>query len=268
MGQVMMITRGGQAPGNWLPTFTYTGLSQLFDEGNGNWNIRFLTSGTFTSNLATAIQVFLTGGGGAGSKQGGAGGGGYSTTTSGIAMLSGTPYPIVIGNGGATTGASGGSSTAFNCTGNGGQGGISGTITGQTCVVKGTTDGNIYSYASLSATAVSIGGGQQTVNLAYPITSATHNNGTYLYKGVSGYYRCNIVSYGAYIGTGGSNGAGGSAVYAFGGSSGTLYGGAGSAPSTVSGSANMGKGGGGSSNYNGSAFGSGGSGIAIIRNVR
>ena len=38
--------------------------------------------------------------------------------------------------------------------------------------------------------------------------------------------------------------------------------------STASGVANAGKGGGGSSNYSGTAFGNGGSGIVIIRNVR
>ena len=148
--------------------------------------------------------------------------------------------------------------------------GVAGTITGQNCVVIGTSGagGNVYYYSSLKASAVSIGSGQKTVSLAYPISGANHTNGTYLLRGVSGYYRCNIVSYGAYIGTGGSNGAGGIATYAFGSTSGTQYGGAGSAPSTASGGANTGKGGGGSGNYNGTAFGNGGSGIVIIRNVR
>ena len=269
MGQVMMIRRGSTAAFG-APTYTYTGTSQLFDEGNGNWRIHFLTSGTFTSNQDAAIQIYLIGGGGAGNQKGGGGGGGYSANTTGIAMLRNVAYAISIGAGGTTTGAAGSKTTAFGSTGNGGGGGVAGTITGQTCVVIGTggSAGNVYYYSSLKASAVSIGNGQKTVNLAHPITSAYHNNGTYLLKGVSGYYRCNIVSYGAYIGTNGSNGAGGAATYAFGATSGTQYGGAGSAPSTANGAANTGKGGGGSNNYNGTAFGKGGSGIVIIRNVR
>ena len=269
MGQVMIIRRGGMAP-KGAPTYIYTGSSQLFDEGDGNWSIKFLTNGTFTSNEAATVQVFVVGGGGAGSQNGGAGGGGYSTTTSGIAVLKGVAYPISIGAGGKSSGAAGGSSTAFNCTGNGGGGGVPGAAIGQTCVVISTSGsaGNVYYYSTLSASAVSIGSGQRTVDLAYPITGTNHTNGTYVLKGLSGYYRCNIVSYGAYIGTAGSNGAGGNAVYAFGGSSGAQYGGRGSVPSTASGGANTGKGGGGSGDFNGTAFGNGGSGVVMIRNVR
>ena len=147
-----MIRRGGTAPAG-APTYTYTGNSQLFDEGNGNWNIQFLTSGTFTSNQDASIQVFLFGGGGAGSQNGGAGGGGYSATSSGISMLRNVPYTINIGSGGATSGAAGSNTTAFGNTGNGGGGGIAGTITGQTCVVIGTSGagGNVYYYSSLKA---------------------------------------------------------------------------------------------------------------------
>lgn len=269
MGQGMMVRRGGSASAG-TPTYTFTGNSQITDEGNGNWNIQFRTSGTFTCNQDASIQVFLLGGGGAGNQNGGAGGGGYNATSSGISLLRNVPYTISVGSGGASSGTAGSQTTAFNNTGSGGGGGIAGTITGQTCVVVGTSGagGNVYYYSSLKASAVSIGNGQRTVNLAFPITGANHNNGTYLVKGVSGYYRCNIVSHGAYIGTGGSNGAGGAAVRPFGLTSGTQYSGAGSAPSTANGSANTGKGGGGSGNFNGTAYGKGGSGIVIIRNVR
>ena len=271
MGQVMMVRRGDGAS-IWSPAYayTYTGNSRLVDEGDGDWSIRFLTGGEFTSHQDVAIEAFVVGGGGAGNRMGGAGGGGYSTTATGIAVSGGLAYPIEIGAGGASSGAAGGNSTAFNCTGNGGNGGVAGTIIGQSCVVTGTSGsaGNVYYYASLSASALSIGDGQRTVQLAYPITGATHQNGTYLRKGLTGYYRCSIQSYGDYITTKGSGGKGGSAKYAFGGSGGTQYGGAGSAPSTANGGANRGKGGGGSDDYKGNAFGKGGSGIVIIRNAR
>ena len=54
---------------SYLPTYTYTGSQQLIDEGNFNWRLRLLTSGTLTfSHLGSAessgAQVFLVGGGG------------------------------------------------------------------------------------------------------------------------------------------------------------------------------------------------------------
>ncbi len=198
MGQGMMVRRGGSTSAG-TPTYTFTGNSQITDEGNGNWNIQFRTSGTFTCNQNASIQVFLLGGGGAGNQNGGAGGGGYNATSSGISLLRNVPYTISVGSGGTSSGAAGSQTTAFNNTGSGGGGGVAGTITGQTCVVIGTSGagGNVYYYSSLKASAVSIGSGQRTVNLAFPITGANHNNGTYLLKGVSGYYRCNIVSHGA-----------------------------------------------------------------------
>ena len=33
---------------SYLPTYTYTGSQQLIDEGNFNWRLRLLTSGTLT----------------------------------------------------------------------------------------------------------------------------------------------------------------------------------------------------------------------------
>ena len=270
MGQAMIRNRGGAPTGP--PKYEYTGKSTLIDDGNKNWQLKFLESGTFKIKDYSKlnVDVFLVGGGGAGNKKGGAGGGGYSATKTNIELLKGVAYSINIGNGGTATGAAGTQTTAFGYTSNGGGGGVAGVITGQTCDVQGTTGsaGNVYSYSSLSASAVSMGNGIKTVNLAYPITSATHTNGTSLYKGVTGYYRCTIVLYGAYITTNGSNGTGGGLVYAFGGSSGIQYGGTGKAPGTASGGPNTGKGGDGSNNYNGTAFGSGGKGFVIIRNKR
>ena len=51
----------------WVPLYTYTGTSILIDDGNGNWRIKFLTSGTlrFAKNPGQ-LDVFCVGGGGAG----------------------------------------------------------------------------------------------------------------------------------------------------------------------------------------------------------
>ena len=48
--------------------YTYTGTASFVDEGDGNWQIKFLTSGTFTlkSRSKQLIDVFCVGGGGAG----------------------------------------------------------------------------------------------------------------------------------------------------------------------------------------------------------
>lgn len=128
---------------NQIPAFTYTGSYQTVDDNDnpittsqGNWKIRFLTSGTlkFTdlNGAANGIDVFLLGGGGAGSelcngKVGGGGGGGRTTTARGVNMTAGTSYPISIGSGGIGTyqlsGINGGTTSAFSYTAAGGEGG-------------------------------------------------------------------------------------------------------------------------------------------------
>ena len=50
-----------------LPEFTYTGTSTLIDNGKGNWRIKFLTSGVFTPVKDMLVDVFLVGGGAGGS---------------------------------------------------------------------------------------------------------------------------------------------------------------------------------------------------------
>lgn len=51
---------------NRLPEFTYTGTSTLIDDGKGNWRIKFLTSGVFTPVKDMLVDVFLVGGGAGG----------------------------------------------------------------------------------------------------------------------------------------------------------------------------------------------------------
>lgn len=123
-----------------LPKFSYTGTYTIADEGDGNWRIKFLTSGTLIfTKLKGSIDLFLVGGGGGGSGSltdwqgvlygGSAGKGGYSTTVKSLSAASNTSYSIVIGGGGSGGGTSGsswypgsagGSSSALGKTANGG----------------------------------------------------------------------------------------------------------------------------------------------------
>lgn len=128
---------------NMIPTFTYTGSYEIVDDNDnpittsdGNWKIRFLTSGTLTFiylNGATfGIDVFRVGGGGSGghieygdNRTAGGGGGGYTSTDMGVSVATGVAYEITIGAGGTTgtqTGNDGGNTVAFGKTCGGGKG--------------------------------------------------------------------------------------------------------------------------------------------------
>lgn len=119
----------------WTNTsiFAYNGSYNVLDDGNGNWRIKLLSNGTYTSNFATSIDAFLVGGGGGGGassdekvapnyKGSGGGGGGYTKTQKNI-LLNTASYTITIGNGGGS-GAAGGTTSAFNYEALGGQPGI------------------------------------------------------------------------------------------------------------------------------------------------
>ena len=77
MGNCILTRRGG---GAWvgIPNFTYTGTYETVDDGDGNWRIKFLTSGIFTllKPKQLLIDVFCVGGGGGGGGGSGGGGGG------------------------------------------------------------------------------------------------------------------------------------------------------------------------------------------------
>jgi hypothetical protein len=238
--------------------YSYTGNSTLIDDGNGNWRIKFLTSGTFTPHFDMEIDSFLVGGGGGGgSGAGGGGGGGYTSTQYKISLENNTAYGIIIGQGGAGgtdngSGYNGGSTSAFGYTtlggsygngwssspscagGNGGSGGGGGTETG-----TGGSGGN----DGINGNAGSrgpFGTGQGTTTREFGLLSEK------LYASGGG---------GANNGTG-SNGAGN------GGSSNNV--GENALPNT-------GGGGGGSGSTGSSATyagGNGGSGIVVIRNRR
>lgn len=125
------------------PDYTYTGQAQTVDDGDGNWRIKFLTSGTFMllSPDTLDIDAFLVGGGGGGGSSignygpnagGGGGAGGYTVTQS-LTLVSGISYEVVIPDGGAggfcpnpgvkDDGKTGGAARAFGLTANGGAGG-------------------------------------------------------------------------------------------------------------------------------------------------
>ena len=100
------------------PKFTYTGTYEYIDDGDGNWRIKFLSSGVFTPLKNMAIDAFLVGGGG-GSKGGSSNtsttagaGGGYTATHKAINLTSGTAYNIVVGAGGVGNNT-GGQTSAF-----------------------------------------------------------------------------------------------------------------------------------------------------------
>lgn len=152
---------------NTIPEFTYTGDYEIVNDSDepitvsqGNWKIRFLTSGTLTfTNLNGAeggIDVFLVGGGGnggggqdnsdTGGYWSGAGGGSGFTTTESITIKAGVDYSISIpsaggnaqafgktalhGNNGTSEqggrGGSGGGQAGFGGSGKGGKGGVDG----------------------------------------------------------------------------------------------------------------------------------------------
>lgn len=224
---------------DWKPAYTYTGSATLIDDGSYRWRIKFLTSGTLTfSSLgnSSGIDVFLVGGGGGTYEKGssaasGGGGGGYTNTGTDVAVSTGTAYTITVGAGG-TSGADGGTTSAFGLSASGGKG-----VSGSTSGGNGGSGGAAY-YAASGGSNGGNGGnggngegkggtGQGTTTREFGETSGT------LYAGGGA---CAVGT-----GSGGSGGGG---------------------SSQASASANTG-GGAGGSNENAH---SGGSGIVVIRN--
>ena len=258
------------------PTYTYTGNSQLIDDGNGNWRIKFLTSGTLTftnvGNGINGIDVFCVGGGGGGGggygpsyTGGGGGGGGYTKTSKGVTVNAGTAYSVTIGSGGTpsyvqqTAAGSGGTTSALGVSAAGGAGGYGGYYGGGVGGKGGSGGGS---------------GGQMYNGIDAGVGGENGGNGTNASNGTS------------------EGGKGqGSTTREFGENSGTLYsGGGGGAGATknaaggaggggngakeqtgsvnsTNGAANTGGGGGGNFYWN-SGTGYGGSGIVVIRNHR
>lgn len=215
--------------------YTYTGTSQVVDDGSGHWRIKFLTSGKLRFSVAPdSLDVFALGGGGGPGSGGatyGAGAGGRTTTATSMTVQAGVDYSITIGAGGAVAGAGGttsGLSTSAtgggcgygdNHGGDGGSGGGGGSSE-ETGGNGGTNGGNGSSqYGNKN------GVGQGTTTYEFGNPTLTRYGGG---------------------GGGGSNGVGGAG---------------GGASKGASAAANTGGGGGGSG-------GKGGSGIVVIRDHR
>lgn len=123
---------------NSPPVFSYTGQHEVLYEANYGWQIKFLSSGTFTfsklGNAAGGIDLFLMGGGGSGGYgdlfyAGGGGKQGTAKTIRGIIPQIQTEYIIEIGEGGTHSTPSGDSS-AFGYVAEGGANGANGTSAG------------------------------------------------------------------------------------------------------------------------------------------
>ena len=233
--------------------YAYTGNSTFINDGNGNWRIKFLTSGILTPYFEMKIDAFLVGGGGGGgSAAGGGGGGGYTLTQQLITLTSGQNYQINVGNGGAgglsnAQGTTGESSTAFGVTANGGIGG-GGWYSSQYC--KGGNGGS--------------GGSGGTNGSLGPAGGNDGSNGLAGGRGSYGFGQGTTTrEFELPVGTLYSSGGGGS-------DSGTASNGAGAGGARGQrGSdalANTGGGGGGGGS-NGGLGGNGGSGIIVIRNA-
>ena len=240
---------------SYLPAYTYTGSHQLIDDGNFNWRLRLLTSGTLTfSHLGSAesrgAQAFLVGGGGAGAHHSG-GGGGY-THTSRASLAAGTAYSVVVGAGGTADagGVQGGTSSAFGLSAAGGwapasygKGGSGGSGGGNLRGIGGSDGGNGGGWDGDTG-GNGEGRGQGTTTREFGEASGA------LYAGGGGGGKAD------------SNPPGG----APGGDGGGGHGGWGAAPTAPApGAPNTGGGGGG--NYDGPS-GAGGCGIVVVRNSR
>nr|DAT32267.1 MAG TPA: hypothetical protein [Caudoviricetes sp.] len=253
---------------NTIPEFTYTGDFEIVSDDDqpitvsqGNWKIRFLTSGTLTfTNLNGAengIDVFLVGGGGGGSRA--AGGGGYTKTLKAVKVSVGTAYLIEIGAGGiagvgnSKAGSSGGTSSAFGVSANGGEA----KTNGATSFVG--ANGGSGGGAGSSNGAGGKGGSDGS--------DGFHRNGTNQDSGKGqGTTTREFGESGGKLYAGG--GGGGTITSSNGGAGGDGGGGDGGNTSgdATSGATNTGSGGGGAANSK--AGGAGGSGIVIIRNTR
>ena len=259
---------------NAIPDFTYTGDYEIVNDSDepiattqGNWKIRFLTSGTLTftalNGAENGIDVFLVGGGGSGAngceesdgtyRSARGGGGGYTKTVRGVRISTNTDYSITVGAGGASasaisqSGNNGGSTSAFGATANGGKGAVG--FTGSAPTGSGGNGGSGGGGTSGNGGSDGAGGsggdpgkGQGTTTREFGESSGK------LYAGGGG---------GAVKGAGGAGGGGAGCPTA-------------SGSNGVDGTANTGGGGGAGSRltHQYTHSGAGGSGIVIIRNKR
>ena len=242
----MLLNMAGGGASKEFPEFTYTGSYQFLDDGNKNWRIKFLTSGTLTfTKLGSAkngIDVFLVGGGGCGIWAM-PGAGGYTFTNKHIIPNATTNYSIVIGAGSTSDTGQGGTSSAFGSSAKGGYSGKHATYpgTGGTGAPRaynnmGSSDGANGAGASGNA-----GKGQGTTTREFGESGGT-----------------------LYAGSGATTTSATTTYYGGAGGGGNVEGG-----NAMAGAANTGGGGAGSgAGTDKIQAANGGSGIVIIRNAR
>lgn len=249
---------GTHEGGNLLiGSYTYSGSNQPIDDGDGNWRIKFLSSGTLTVEKDSNVDIFAVGGGGNGglysstNAGGGGGAGGYTTTTRNVKLEKDKTYVVTVGAANGTSSltneegtaiceAAGGGNASSSNGGSGGSGGAGGAYYG----VGATTPGSDGSDAITSSSSASGGIGQGSTTREFGEADGD------LYAGGGGGGRNS--SAGASAGADGGGGDGASNTVA-----------------AKAGGENTGGGGGGSSSYTvGITPGTGGSGIVIIRNAR
>lgn len=111
------------------PVYEYSGKHEYIDDGDGNWRIKFTTSGKLRwLSSITKIDIFGVGGGGGGGGttstyggNGGGGGSGYTKTVKLVEITNKQEIDVVIGAGGRASSA-GGTTTFGNILSvNGGQ---------------------------------------------------------------------------------------------------------------------------------------------------
>lgn len=118
-GFIMEINSLSTDSASMIPAFEYSGTYSIVDDGDNGWRIKFLTSGIFSLNVSTSIDVFLVGGGAAGGEAHQGGGGGYTKTERNLYIVAGQQYKIIIGAGGVSS--AGGQTSAFGYSAAGGQ---------------------------------------------------------------------------------------------------------------------------------------------------
>ncbi len=237
-----------------------SGLCSFSGSISGNWQLRITGSTIVRFRSQEQIDIFVVGGGGAGSSGGYGGSGGCSGFTKTLrGQTVKGDYNVTIGAGGARNSASG-SSTSFGSlvTANGGGGGqYSGHCRGG----SGGGGGGGGSYAGGAGSNGSDGGPGGTYCSDYTCENKRYDGVGY---GQGTTTRAFGESTGElFAGGGGAAGGNDGNASASGGSGGGGAGGWGGA----SGRANTGGGGGGCANWSCGA-GSGGSGIALLRNKR
>lgn len=233
----------------------YTGQCRMINDGNGNWRMKFLTTGKLTlKEGSTGIDVFLVGGGGGGGNQTGSGGGGGYTKTIKQKILKSGETQITIGQGGGAQ-SNGYSSYFGDIEVKGGKAGSYGND-GWAPGGAGGSGGGGAQYGGGGTNGGNGGGGSDggPGGTGQGITTREFGESTGdLYAGGGGA--------GGYFPSSGASGGSG------GGGKGASYDGWGG-----NGAANTGGGGGGGGwsdwEMSGGPAGSGGSGIVIIRNCR